>query len=124
MRKMIIACIVLALAFVVVPVAVAGRGNEPLAAINVDRLVESIRLVENTRADHIGRAGERSPWQITPEVWRKYSHEPLWVASSSDPLHRSEQRRVAREHVLWIIAQIDASTRLMLDVETVGTIYN
>lgn len=69
------------------------------APLDVPRLAEAIRLAEATPNEHVGAAGERSSWQITPAVWREHSSAPHWWASSERMVCRAETRRVVLRHL-------------------------
>jgi hypothetical protein len=69
-------------------------------AIDLAKMVETIRMVENSTST--GRAGEESPWQILPSVWRQYSKKPISWARGRSIEHRAEQRRVVLAHIAWI----------------------
>lgn len=75
-------------------------------ALNIDLMLEALRQVENWDGHSRGADGERGPWQITPAVWCKYSEKPFAWADGTSPEAKTEQRRVAREHVyditLWL----------------------
>lgn len=91
----------LLLAIVVLALASSAR------AFDLPRMIETIRMVENSATT--GRAGERSPWQILPSVWRQYSTKPLSWASGRRPEHLAEQLRVVNAHLDWIRAQLSSA---------------
>lgn len=70
--------------------------------MDIPRLCESIKDVENTPYSHIGDAGERSSWQVTSDVWQAHSNKPFWWASVEAYPELSETKRVVVLHVLWI----------------------
>ncbi len=71
-------------------------------SVNVNQLLGAISAVENTPNDGIGRAGERSIYQMLPTVWEAFSNQPFHVASSDWYLDKRERDRVARAHIAWI----------------------
>lgn len=48
--------------------------------IDENRLLEAIATVENS-PNTIGRRGERSPYQILPSTWRRFSSIPMRTAT-------------------------------------------
>ena len=61
---------------------------------------------ENWDGLSIGRSGERGKYQLTRGVWKSYSTEPFWWASSPEVLHREETERVATAHIAWCRAAV------------------
>jgi hypothetical protein len=81
--------------------AAAGLGAEP-APIDPDKLLAAIAQVESGVHDGaVGRAGERSRYQMSESVWRKFSTEPFIRAD--DP---AQSRAVALDYLAWIESQL------------------
>jgi hypothetical protein len=100
--------------------ACASRAAAPL---NTETLLEAIRDAENTPVHVIGTAGERGDWQTTEGVWRQYSSRPhAWASRHGEP-YAAERRRVARAHVLWILARL-ARLGLPESARSVGLVWN
>jgi hypothetical protein len=76
----------------------------------IGRLVDCIAEVENARTTHVGKAGERSRYQITYAIWRQYSDWDFHLASSTDPICLYEAREVAYQHVRWLSLTLDRPT--------------
>lgn len=72
--------------------------------LNEERMLQCIAQLETGATNtsravrKIGRAGERSAWQITPAVWAKYSTAPFTRASSDARLGNV----VAAAHLRWL----------------------
>jgi hypothetical protein len=75
--------------------------------VDIGRLVDCIAAVENAKTTHIGKAGERSRYQITYAVWSQYSEWDFHLASSMDPIALYEARQVAYQHVRWLSLTLD-----------------
>ena len=75
--------------------------------INVGILLECIQQVEGAATNHIGRAGERSRFQITGAVWHTYTSKPFTAASSMHPHDLELQYVVARRHIEYLIKNIE-----------------
>lgn len=74
--------------------------------INYDVLLDGICEVETSgRYWKIGRAGERSQYQIKRVVWERYSNLPFWKASQS--VHQPEAKRVALCYIIEISNKLD-----------------
>lgn len=78
--------------------------------VDLGRLVDCIAAVENAKTTHIGKAGERSRYQITEAIWRQYSDKDFHLASSQDPICLYEAREVAFQHVRWLSLTLDRPT--------------
>lgn len=77
--------------------------------LDIDLMMEALRQTENTPRAYVGRAGERSEWQIRREVWIANSHQPFEWASSSLVPAREETKCVVRAHIEWIKWQLEAA---------------
>lgn len=74
--------------------------------IDFDRVLVCIALAENTPNHIEGKAGERSRYQITRDVWEKYTSEPFERASSSYPEDMALQTHVAKQHLLYLATNV------------------
>jgi hypothetical protein len=73
-----------------------------------EQLLDSITLVEGVPYySFIGKNGERSPYQITINVWYQYCRLPFATASKMDSESKRITRLVAIQHLKWISQQID-----------------
>lgn len=77
--------------------------SEPLS---LERMADAIRQVENSKLEHIGAAGERGLYQITPAVWRQHSSAPHHWASSSREVCQAETLRVVLAHLTHLRVQL------------------
>ncbi len=84
-----------------------GAKAEP---VDTYRLVDCIAQVEGAPTAHVGRAGERSRFQITQAVWFQHSRWPFFQASKTTPWALEEQYRVACAHVEYLKKQLKHST--------------
>ena len=76
--------------------------------LDVNKLLESIRSVEDWMPYQYGARGERGPYQMLPSVWREYSRYNMeFYADRTDEKSKAEVYRVARAHALWILERID-----------------
>lgn len=66
--------------------------------------IEALRLVEDSKYYEVGPKGERSQWQISPEVWKTWSAVPFERASRRE--YQEEARRVAKQQVGWLNANL------------------
>jgi hypothetical protein len=66
-----------------------------VAAIDSSKMLHSIAQVETGNRNVRGAAGEISPYQMTPAVWRLYS---------------GSAKERARKHLLWLETQIPNPT--------------
>jgi hypothetical protein len=74
--------------------------------INAALLLDCIQQVEGASTDYVGRAGERSRFQITAAVWYDYTNVPFSAASSLHPDNLVMQYRVARRHLDYLIVSV------------------
>ena len=89
-----------------------------------DTMLEAIKAIEAIPyLSFVGKAGERSEWQITPAVWRELSVFPFASASRSEPIHRAETQRVARKHLQWVISSLKG-LGLPETPHSVGLVWN
>lgn len=84
-------------------VSVSLPYREPL---DLARMAECIRQVENSKLEHVGAAGERGLYQITPAVWHQHSSAPHHWASSSREVCRAETLRVVLAHLTHLRVQL------------------
>ena len=94
----------------------------PKPACDIDLMVETLRQIENWDGRSLGAAGERGPWQFTPDVWHQYSTLPFSCAEGKSNAEKTEQRRVAREVVFAISERVKAARRTP-DAYTVALIW-
>ena len=73
-----------------------------IPTVSVPRAKAMIRAVEGTPRSVIGPAGERSEFQLTGEIWRKWSFKPFAWASYSSPECVAETDRVVTFHLAYI----------------------
>jgi hypothetical protein len=77
------------------------------AQIIHETMLEAIKAIEAVPSvSFVGKAGERSEWQITSAVWRELSAFPFASASRSEPIYRAETQRVARKHLQWVLTAL------------------
>jgi hypothetical protein len=100
MKRLLLSCLPFGFVF-------AYAKPEP---VDLGRLVDAIAMVENAKTTHIGKAGERSRYQITYAIWKMYSDWDFHLASSMDPLALYEARQVAYQHVRWLSLTLDKPT--------------
>lgn len=74
--------------------------------LNLVRVTEAIRTVENWDGKSVGKSGELGPYQILPSVWKQFSQKPLSWAYSEFPEAKAEQTRVANALVSWIFLRL------------------
>lgn len=74
--------------------------------LDLDKVVEAIRIVEAWNGRSVGAAGEVGPFQFKASVWAEYSDQPFAWAWGSHPVQKAEQRAAARRLVAWIDAQL------------------
>ena len=78
-----------------------------IPVLNVDHLLEAIRVVEDAHHYQYGAAGEQGDYQILPSVWRAYSKKPFgWTERYKDAVAVAEVRRVAELHAEWILSKL------------------
>lgn len=84
----------------------------PAKAEPVDhrKLLRAIEQVEGADYWRVGKAGERSKFQIMPEVWMQHSGMPFYMASSNWSAALDEQERVALCHIKWLEAHLTNPT--------------
>ena len=81
-----------------------GAPSASSAALQRPAFLNGIAQLETGTIDvgrpcaKIGRRGERSAWQISPEVWREYCQAPFTLASSDAMLASV----VATAHLQWL----------------------
>lgn len=92
----------------IVGCAFAARTFIRPAPLDIDLMIQALRMVENTPRGYVGRAGERSEWQIKAEVWRVHSTRPFEWASSSLPNAVAETKYVVRAHINWIVSRVES----------------
>lgn len=92
---------------ILVSVATSRAVPTPRSEINIPKLCEAIKDVENTPHYHVGDAGERSAWQITQDVWEAHSSKPFYWASANTANQNTETKRVLVMHLLWIIRRLN-----------------
>jgi hypothetical protein len=100
MKRLLLSCLPFGFCF-------AYAKPEP---VDIGRLVDAIAMVENAKTTHIGKAGERSRYQITYAVWRMYSEWDFHLASSQSPECLYESREVAFQHTRWLSLTLDRPT--------------
>jgi len=91
--------------------------------LDVDRAMRAIVDTENSPRYAIGKAGERSEWQLTETVWKFYSKKPFWWASRDRPECIGETRRVVRCHLRWIEATIAHKHPTRISLYSVFCVY-
>ena len=112
--------VVVAFVLVLSPFTMAG---EPKSPLDIDKMVEALRMCEAWDGRSRGASAERGPWQITPGVWHQYSHMPFFSGEGTSMQERSEQRRVAREQVYWITQRL-ANANVKCDPYNVALVWN
>ena len=80
----------------------------PAQEIRHVRLTHAIVLRENWDGHSIGAADERGRYQFKPSTWFRFSHRPLFWASSSRQDCLAEQDRVARRVISEAITRLPA----------------
>jgi len=91
----------------------AGAPSVYAADLQRPGLLNSIAQLETGTIDvgrpcaKIGRRGERSAWQISPEVWREYCEAPFTRASSVSRL----AAMVAAAHLEWLRLSLEQKGR-------------
>lgn len=68
----------------------------------IPRMKRAILAVENTPWNGKGAAGERTSYQIMPEVWRDWSLMPFEEISHDTPEVRAEVDIVVSKQLAWI----------------------
>lgn len=104
MQLLFVLVLAIGLTWLMTPKAAADQetvlvSNPDRFAVDVVKMLEAIKLVENTPREVIGSAGERSEYQITQDVWEEHSTLPFNWANSSKPRCVQETRRVANAHI-------------------------
>ena len=91
----------------------AGAPSVSAADLQRPAFLNSIAQLETGTIDvgrpcaKIGRRGERSAWQISPEVWREYCEAPFTRASSDGRL----AAMVAAAHLEWLRLSLEQKGR-------------
>jgi len=79
--------------------------------VDLGRLADSIAAVENAKTTHIGKAGERSRYQITRAVWTSQTSTSFLAHASSElQADLDLQRSVAYGHLLWLYGNLEHPT--------------
>lgn len=90
--------------FIAIGSLALATSASPRQPLDVNVMVDALRVTENWDGVSRGAAGERGPWQITRAVWMRYSHHPF---DQSEPkVFIDEQRMVAKHYVTDIISQL------------------
>jgi hypothetical protein len=90
-----------------------GAPSASSADLQRTAFLNGIALLETGTIDvgrpcaKIGRRGERSAWQISPEVWREYCEAPFTRASSDGRL----AAMVAAAHLEWLRLSLEGKGR-------------
>lgn len=83
-------------------------GAHPMTEKDEQRLLRAIAEVETGWTDlmapcpRIGKYGERSAWQLTETVWRRYETAPFYEASRD----AGAAMTVATLHLRWLVAEL------------------
>lgn len=72
-------------------------------ALDVLKLVEAIKRVENSPIDYVSPVGARGVFQLKSSTWNQYSKHPHEWANRHDEASKRETLRVATEHAKWIL---------------------
>ena len=76
------------------------------APVALDKMICSLKQVENWDGHSIGRAGERGPLQLKKETWHQFSNKPHYWAERRNPYAAAEADRVETLYVLWIMQDL------------------
>ncbi|MCM2304073.1 MAG: lytic transglycosylase domain-containing protein [Elusimicrobia bacterium] len=72
-----------------------------IGGVDIEALLRALAAVESGSDPRaIGRAGERSQWQIRPATWRQYTRAPFAAATTNEVL----AQLVARTHLRTLLA--------------------
>ena len=119
-----IVCFILGASVIGSLIVLTARAQPPLPfELDLDRAMRAIVEVENTPRYIIGKAGERSEFQLTETVWKFYSKKPFWWASRDRPECKAETVRVVRAHLKWIEKIISAKHPTRLSLYSVFATY-
>ena len=77
-----------------------------LAEVSPDRIAHCLVRREGWDGHSIGPSDERGRYQFTPATWFRFSHRPLFWASSGRQDCLAEQDRVARRVISEIITRL------------------
>jgi len=90
--------------------------------LNVDVLLHCIATVEsNDVSTKIGRAGERSKYQMMPQTWDMYSKTDF--VHLSEEMYQVEVEMVARKHINTIKKSL-SSRRMEITVYNIALAWN
>lgn len=90
--------------FIAITCVMLASAASPRPPIDVNIMVDALRVTENWDGVSRGAAGERGPWQITRAVWMQYSNHPFTHCESKAFI--DEQRLVVKFYVAEIISQL------------------
>jgi hypothetical protein len=93
----------------------------PGYALDIDRMLYAIAQVESG-GNHaaIGKAGERSQYQMTAATWRRYTRAPFKHATKNPVL----ARMVARAHVQYLMKRVGARGGMAYDPMQIALGWN
>jgi hypothetical protein len=100
MNPHVLTIIMFVLLLCALPLMAARETSDP--KLDLDRVVEAIRIVENWDGVSVGAEGEVGPWQFKKSVWIEFSDKPFSWAWGDWPEQKAEQRAAARRYVAWI----------------------
>ena len=119
-----IVCFILGASVIGSLIVLTARAQPPLPfELDLDRAMRAIVEVENTPRYIIGKAGERSEFQLTETVWKFYSKKPFWWASRDRPECKAETVRVVCAHLKWIWAKVASKHPTRLSLYSVFSVY-